>query len=144
MESYTKWEPVAGVVSPCGYIVLHADPLAHTVLLRFSTLRDAPPRDLLLRFGRQVVACMSHDEFVHPWQAHAPISEVPRLDGWWAPYAFPLLKVRQSRWLASFADTQILEQQREELTHYRFVSLDNTVDLLASGAVTAEWVPAGA
>jgi hypothetical protein len=140
-ETYFRWEPVPDVSAPCADIVLHADPGDVTVRLRFSQMRDAAPRDLLVRFGREVAACMSHDEFLHPWQADETAGEVPRLGGAWGRYAHPLLLVHGSRWLASFSDGQLVDYQHLTLTHYRFVSLDNTVDVLATGDATAEWVP---
>jgi hypothetical protein len=138
METYARWEPVAGVTSPCG-ILLEVGPSTVTARLRFSAV-GAAPRDLLLTFAGRVVACMSHEEFAHPWHAEELDAEVPRLDGRWARYAFPLLEVRNSRWLASFSDSQILDPDRPGLTHYRLVSLDNTVDVLAAGGVAAAWV----
>lgn len=138
METYDRWEPVSGVDMPAAEIVLHVDP-AVSLRLRFSFLTDAPPRDLVLAFRGHVVACMSFEEFAHPWQVYDSTGPVPRLEGPWASYAFPLLRVRDSIWLASFADSQVLEEDRRLLTHYRFVSLDNTVDVLASGDVLAEW-----
>src|SRR5687768_6032595 len=140
-ETYTRWDAVSGIVMPCADIVLHADPVDLTVRLRFSGVRDGGDRDLLIRFGRDVVACMSHDEFVHPWQAYVPAGDVPRLEGRWSAYAFPLLVVSGSRWLASFGDGQILDEQRAAIRHFRFVSLDNTVDVLTAEPASAEWIP---
>lgn len=139
-EQYTRWEPAAGVNAPCSDVILHADPADLTVLLRFSAVTDGIERDLLIRFGRDVVACMSHDEFVHPWQAYDDVAPVPRLAGEWAPYAYPLLLVSDSRWLASFSDSQILDDQRAAARHFRFMSFDNTVDVLTVGEAVAEWV----
>jgi hypothetical protein len=140
MESYTRWEPASGIASPCADIVLHGDPRSTTVLCRFSEVRGALPRDLAIRFGTDVVASMSHEEFVHPWQRESRGALVPRLEGEWRRYAFPLLEVHDSEWLASFSDGEILEPDRVGLRHFRLVSLDNTVDILARGTPEAEWV----
>jgi hypothetical protein len=139
-EQYARWEPVAGVNAPCFHVVLHDDPADLTVLLRFSAVTGGVDDDLLIRFGRDVVACMSHDEFVHPWQAYDDGAPVPRLGGEWASYAYPLLLVSDSRWLASFSDSQILDDQRAAARHFRFVSFDNTVDVLTVGEAVAEWI----
>ena len=66
------------------------------------------------------------------------------VEGRWDSYAFPLLEVRDSQWLASFTDVQTIGLARKITRHFRFVSLDNVVDLLmyGDGAVTAEWVVA--
>jgi hypothetical protein len=140
-ETYTRWSPVPDVTAPCADIVLHAEPGDVTARLRFSLVRDAAPRDLLLRFGREVAACASHDEFLHPWQADETAGEVPRLAGDWVGYAYPLLRVHDSRWLASFGEGQLVDYQHVTLTHYRLVSMDNTVDVLTAGEPSAEWVP---
>jgi hypothetical protein len=141
-ETYARWDAVPGIGMPCADIVLHADPTDLTVRLRFSGMRDGGGRDLLIRFGHEAIACTSHDEFVHPWHADTAAGDVPRLDGQWSAYAFPLLRVSGSRWLASFGDGQILDEQRAAIRHFRFVSLDNTVDVLTAGDPSAEWIPA--
>ena len=142
MEAYSRWQPVPGVATPCSDIELHVADEATVARLRFSRVKGASPRDLLVRFERGVVGCMSHEEFAHPEQADAQAGEVPCLGGPWSAYAFPLLRVHASRWLASFSDGQLLDERRAAASHYRLVSLDNTVDVLTTGAVAAEWVPA--
>lgn len=84
---------------------------------------------------------MSHAEFSHPWEAMS-IAELPRLEGRWNGYAFPLLEVKDSHWLASFTDSQAIGLARDAVRHFRFVSLDNLVDVLlyGDGVVTAEWI----
>jgi hypothetical protein len=141
-ETYLRWTPVPDVVAPCAYIVLCTDPVDHTVRLCFSAVRDAPPREVVIRFGRDVMACMSHEEFAHPWHMDDSTGEVPRIGGRWGKYTFPLLEVRDSVWLATFSDSQIEDERRAVARHFRFVSLDNTVDVLTNGDATAEWVPA--
>lgn len=140
MESYSQWETVPAVVAPFGDIILHTDRAAFTVLLRSSGLGQGPSRDLLVQCGENVIACMSHDEFAHPWNGSDEIRQVPKLEGEWARFAYPLLKVKDSEWLATFSSSQILDDQRSATTHLRFVSLDNTVDLLFVGKASAEWV----
>jgi hypothetical protein len=139
-ESVSRWHPVSDVESPCGDIVLHAEPGAVTARLTFSTVRDRPPRDVLVRFGR-VLACASHEEFAHPWNTLNPAEPWPRLEGEWATYAYPLLEVHNSQWLASFSDSQVLDPERAAARHYRFVSLDNIVDVLTLEEAQAAWVP---
>jgi hypothetical protein len=140
METYLRFTPAVNLDAPCAFIAMSTGPEEHTVRLGFSAIRDAPPRDLIVRFGSRVMASMSHEEFVHPWQAAPNKAEVPRLDGKWTGFAFPLLEVRNSQWLASFSDSEIFGWRREAARHFRFVSLGDTVDVLTSGDVTAEWV----
>ena len=139
-ETYIPFMPVADVVGPCAHAVLCTEPGDCTVRLSFSNVRGAPARDLLVRFD-SVMACMSHAEFSHPWEAMS-IAEIPRLAERWNGYAFPMLEVMDSHWLASFTDTQAIGLARGAVRHFRFVSLDNIVDVLmyGGGVVTAEWV----
>lgn len=139
-ETYIPFTPVAGVVAPCAYAVLCTEPGDYTVRLSFSNVIGAPAQDLLVRFD-SVMACMSHAEFSHPWEAMSK-AELPRLEGRWDGYAFPLLEVKDSDWLASFTDCQTIGLARDVVRHFRFVSLDNVVDVLmyGDGAVTAEWI----
>jgi hypothetical protein len=139
-ESLITWEPVAGVASPCASVVLHADTAHFTVRLCFSEMTESSGRDLLVVFGGRVLACMSHEEFTHPWNTGRAEEMWPRLGGAWATYAFPLLKVQRSLWLASFSDSQVLDPERATAHHYRFISLDNIVDVLTTTEPTAEWV----
>lgn len=143
METYLRFTPVPNLDAPCGHITLCIGPAEQIVQLRFSGVGRAPPKDLIVRFDSGVLAAMSHEEFVHPWQEATNIGDVPkldRLDGEWAGYAFPLLEVRNSEWLRSFSDGQIFGRQREAARHFRFVSLGQTVDVLTAGDVAAEWV----
>lgn len=138
MERYDAWAPLDGIASPCASVVLHAA-YDVTVRLLFSEMRNAPPRDLLISFQERVFACTSFEEFVHPWEWEER-GQVPRLGDPWAGYTFPLVRISDSRWLASFSDSQILAPERPSITHYRFLSLDNIVDVLAAGPVLSEWV----
>lgn len=140
METYLRFTPVPNLDAACGHITLCIGPEEQIVRLGFSAVRGAPPRDLVVRFDSGVMASMSHEEFVHPWQEAANIGEVPRLAGTWAGYSFPLLEVRNSQWLRSFSDGQIFGWQREAARHFRFVSLGQIVDVLTAGDVGAEWV----
>lgn len=139
-ETYIPFTPVADVIAPCAYAVLCTEPGDCTVRLSFSNVRGAPARDLLVRFD-SVMACMSHTKFSHPWEAMS-ITELPRLEGEWDGYAFPMLEVKDSCWLATFTDYQAIGLAREAVRHFRFLSLDNLVDVLmhGDGVVTAEWV----
>ena len=137
-ETYARWEPVAGITSPCLEAILHADPADVTVSLTFSVMEGH--RDMRVRFGWDVIACMSHAEFAHPWQAYTDVGEVPRLAEKWARYAYPLLLVSGSHWLASFRENELIDYDYAAIRHFRFYSLGNTVDVLTVGDPSAEWV----
>jgi hypothetical protein len=54
--------------------------------------------------------------------------------------AFPLLKVIDSAWVASFSEARLFAYQGTPLTHLRVVTLDKTLDVLTPSAIRAEWV----
>lgn len=137
MERYERWDIVPEVLTPCAQVDIRYD-REHSARLRFGLMRDNPDRDLLITFDH-VFALMSHEEFAHPWNKVTD-GDVPRLTGKWQQYSYPLLIVHDSRWLASFTDSQILDFQREQARHYRLCSLDNTVDFLVAGSTKADWV----
>ena len=136
METFTRWEPVRGIDRPCSEVLIQMSPAATLARLRF-----AEQDDLVLDLGLRVPAFMSHEEFVHPWAGEDADVPLPKLSDRWARYSYPLLEVHQSRWLASFTDSQIMDWERAAAKHYRLISLDNTVDLLVIGPVVASWVP---
>ena len=103
---------------------------------------EGTSRDLLVRFAGGTLAAMSHEEFVDPWNTPdraATYVALPRVGG---TSTYPLIEVRDSEWLASFPDSHILDDQRRIAKHFRFLSLDNTVDVLTLSPPTAAWVPA--
>ena len=126
MESYSRWELVQGIDLPCADILMEIGVARTEIRLRFSVMSDGPPRDLLLDFGPRILACMSHEEFVHPWNDSRSTEAVPTLGGRWERYAFPLLQVHNSEWLASFSDSQVLDPERAASLRQGFKSrLDN-------------------
>lgn len=84
---------------------------------------------------------MSHTKYAHPWETY-PIAEIPQLGGNWDSAAYPLLEVKDSLWLDAFSATQSVGLDRDTVRHFRFVSLDNIVDVLVYGqcVLTIEWV----
>ena len=134
MESYSCWELIDGIDRP-----FLAAEIETSAGVRIQLAGYSGGRDLMLDFGPHVFAFMSHDEFLHPWNDDSHHGSVPKLGEAWARYAFPLLRVHDSRWVASFGDSQLLWGDRETVTHYRIVSLDHTVDVLTSGMVSAAW-----
>jgi hypothetical protein len=138
VETFFRWEPVTGIAAPC-FDVRFVDRGLVELILTFSRVHGGHPDDLWLQFTPNVLAFTSHDEFVHPWNRyeHGP---VPRLEGRWTQYLFPLLVVNDSEWAREIVDGQI--HQRSWYTHYRIVSLDHTVDILTSGTPIARWISA--
>src|SRR6185503_18104347 len=94
---------------------------------------NGPSRDLRISFGR-IPAYAVHEEFVHPWESDVP----PRLKTKWEHYYFPLLRVGNSKWLASFSESHLVAWP--DCTHYRLLTLDQIVDVLCNRAPTVNWV----
>lgn len=140
-----RWDPSGRIETPCAQIDVSWD-VTVTVTLRFSYMTDGPENDLVVSFGSDVLALMSHAEFTHPWADYGEndARPVPRLGEPWDRYAFPSLTVRESLWLESFSESRLVDFQGARLTHYRFVSLDNTVDVLVREDPDVAWVAGSA
>ncbi len=134
-ERYEKWEPVEGVIAPAARAVIKADQ-GLVVTLMFSEIVDGLNSDLRVEIGR-VPAYTVHGEFVHPLNICEAVS-APTLVGKWEDYAYPLLMVKNSQWLASFADSQLISYPNS--VHYRFVTLDQIVDVLSNSQPEVSWV----
>ena len=107
--------------------------------LEFSKVVGGAHRDLLLRFPwGYVVAFASWQEFAHPWNNEPVLEKLPRLGGQWANHAFPMLEVCNSALIAGFGDGQ--RAAYPEIRHFRIVTLDHTLDIIATDEPGAEWV----
>lgn len=140
MESYERWEPIAGIEAPIAGIEICQRGADLTLHLYATTSYGGTGRDLKIRFEPHVIAFMSHGEFEHPWNDYAETGPVPRADNA-PPYTlpFPLLRVIDSEWLASFSPSRLAGYEGRILAHYRICTFEDTVDVLTDGAVTAEW-----
>lgn len=138
-EYYEKWEPVEEICTPVARASLREDSEGLQVRLIFSEIVGASDDDLLINFGK-VPAFTVHEEFVHPWNEEDEEQSVPRLNGEWEQYASPCLIVRNSNWLRTFSDSQLYEFPN--CIHYRFLTLDRTVDVLSNNEPQAAWVKA--
>jgi hypothetical protein len=135
VEHFTRWDPLPGIAAPCTQVDF-CIARNFDIVLHFSSERNAHPPAMRLTFGPAVLAFTSYDEFAHPWNfyEHEPVPQLPEP---WAPYAFPLLIVHNAPWFNAVIEES---RQRSEFTHYRIVSLDHTVDVLAHGSVVvARW-----
>jgi hypothetical protein len=111
-----------------------------TLRLEFSKVVGGGARDLLVQLAwGYVVGFTSWQEFAHPWNNDVVIANLPKLlVGQWASHTFPMLEVLNSNLIAGFGDGQRARYQRAR--HFRIVTLDHTVDLLATGEPSAEWI----
>jgi hypothetical protein len=87
--------------------------------------------------GAQVVAFASWQEFAHPWNNKTVIATLHRLRGAWPNYGFPLLEVNESDLLATFDEGQRATYPKAR--HFRIVTLDHTVDVVATAEARADW-----
>jgi hypothetical protein len=136
LERYEKWEPVDGITTPAGHALIKDDEEGLSVTLIFSAIVNGLDIDLRIHFGF-VAAYTVHEEFVHPWNTYDS-EPLPKLEGKWKGSSFPLLIVKNSVWLGSFAEHQLTHFQGN--THYRFVTSDDTVDVLCNKVPEASWV----
>lgn len=139
-EHFKRWEPVADVAFPCAGVDIsnHTDELI--LRLMFSGVVGGGDRDLQLRLRWGfVVALATWQEFAHPWNADEVIDRIPRLNASdWMTYSFPMIEVLDSKLVTAFDEGQRAAYPR--VRHFRIVTLDHTVDLLATGEPQAQWV----
>ena len=124
-EKQEIWEPIDGITTPAASALVNEDKEGLTITLLFSDIVDGSDSDLCLKFGR-VLAYSVYEEFVHPWQT---LESAPRLTGPWEIYFYPLLRISDSRWLASLPDVLAVHP---DAIHYRLLTMDQIVDVLCS------------
>ena len=136
VERHEKWEPVEGVTTPVARALIEEDHEGLTITLIFSEIVDGLDFDLQIKFGR-IPAYAVYEEFVHPWLESGG-EPIPRLEGKWKDFSYPVLFVRNSIWQSSFSDSQLINWP--ESIHYRLVTLDQTVDILCNRSPEVAWV----
>jgi hypothetical protein len=133
-ETNEKWEPIAGIETPAAAAVVVEDHDGLKVTLLFSKITAGGDSDLRIDFGR-VAAYSSYEELLHPWETS---DNGPRLAARWEHYVYPLLRVRNSQWIASLPNLSV---SHPECVHYRLMTLDQIIDILCSKAPIVNWVP---
>lgn len=131
-EKQEKWEPIDRIETPAAAALVGEDKEGLTITLLFSDIADGGDSDLCLRFGH-VLAYSVYEEFVHPWQTS---ESAPRLTGRWETYFYPLLRINESRWMASLPDLLAIHP---DTIHYRLLTLDQIVDVLCSKPPKVSW-----
>jgi hypothetical protein len=140
METFKRWEPLQEIEWPCAGVEISNAGDALAMRLEFSKVVGGGDRDLLLRLPwGYVVGFASWQEFAHPWNNDVVIANLPTLSvGQWASYTFPMLEVMDSNLVAAFGDGQRVTYQG--VRHFRIVTLDHTVDILATTEPASEWI----
>lgn len=133
-EHQQKWEPVEGIVTPVASAPVVEDRDGLIVTLLFSQIVDGCSADLQVKFGR-VLAYTVYEEFMHPWDTS---QAVPRLEGKWERFFYPLLQIKDSRWISSLPTCLFVYP---DAMHYRFLTLDQIVDVLCRKPPEVSWVP---
>jgi hypothetical protein len=134
VERHEKWEPVEGIVTPAARALIEEDHEGLVVTMVFSEIVDGLHSDLRVKFGR-VPGHTVYEEFVHP--SNGSQTESPKLVGKWEAYTYPLLVIQDSEWVHSLSDRLI---SFPASVHYRFVTLDQIVDILCDKLPEATWV----
>ena len=132
-EKQEKWEPVEGIVTPVASALVDEDRDGLIVTLLFSKIVDGCSADLQVKFGR-VLAYSVYDEILYPWET---TDTPPRLEGKWERFIFPLLHIKDSRWISSLPNCLFVYP---EAIHYRFLTLDEIVDVLCRKPPEVSWV----
>lgn len=133
VERQEKWEPVPGIVTPAARAMVEEDHEGLVVTLMFSEVVDGHQSDLRINFGR-VLGYSVYEEFVCPWDTS---EAAPRLGGRWERYIYPLLVIRDSKWMASLVNLSIVHP---DCVHYRLLTLDQIVDVLCNKQPEVAWV----
>ncbi|MBW4582638.1 MAG: hypothetical protein KME42_23960 [Tildeniella nuda ZEHNDER 1965/U140] len=137
LERYEKWEPVEGITNPVHCARINEGEQGLSITLIFSKTVDGLHAKLRINFVGRTPAYTVHEEFVHPWNV-AFVEPIPKLEGKWVGWTFPLLIVKHSTWLKSFSESQIVGYA--DSIHYRLMTLDKIVDVLYDGVPEASWV----
>jgi hypothetical protein len=132
-EKQEKWEPIEGIVTAVASAEVAEDRDGLTVTLLFSQIVGGSSSDLRVQFGR-VLAYTVYEELMHPWETS---QTAPRLEGRWERYIYPLLQIKDSRWMSSLPNCLFVYP---DAIHYRFLTLDQVVDVLCTKPPEVDWV----
>ena len=131
------WEPTAGIDSPCAAIAFRYDPPDELqVRMYFSRVNGGPNQDLEVLF-KGVIGIRWSDEFHGSIVYQAPRPAPKCRDSRWANWVFPLLRVSESSWLATYQALPGTELRE----HFTLISMDDLLEVIALPDVEARWVP---
>jgi hypothetical protein len=136
LEKCNKWEPIDGITTPASHALIEEVREGLFVTLVFSQIQEGRDADLKINFGR-VPAYSVHEEFVHPWNSYKADAP-PELAENWSGWSFPLVIVKNSVWLQSFSEIQMLNYKNS--IHYRLITLDQTVDVICNTVPEVIWI----
>jgi hypothetical protein len=132
------WEPVAGIDSPCAAIAFRYDPPDKLqARMYFSRVNGGPSQDLEVLF-KGVIGIRWSDEFHGSIVYQAPQPAPKCRDSHWSRWVFPLLRVCESSWLATYQGLPATALRE----HFALISMNDLLDVIALPDVEAHWVPA--
>jgi len=142
-QTLIRWQPLLDLPeTPCADFRLESSEDRKLVLIvRYSWITGTANRDVRLRFS-DVLAFRTH------WDGDAPsvgrFVHAPRCNA--DPgFIWPLLIVQNSEWLSSgdFAVSCAITESthKEPWSQYSVISLERSVDILARGVISADWIP---
>jgi hypothetical protein len=140
-ERSLRWEPAPGIPeTPIAEVALESAQSGHLRLkLKYFLIQSNDDRDLLLTFSEVRAFKVYWDGDAVSQEKDRPRCSGPRFpDDFW-----PLLLVENSKWIAS-GDFLGFGPFALDATyqHFRVLTLDRHVDIIATGAVSAEWISA--
>ena len=134
-EQCIKWEPVGGIDYPCADISFAYDgPDAVSVTMHFSRVKNCLPKDLHLKFRGAISIQWESESF---GLIRLPES-LPRCGGSWSRWSFPLLRIEQSAWLATYEGRNPVSSRGR--LHFALVAMNDLLHILALPTVDARWM----
>jgi hypothetical protein len=137
-----RWCPTSDIPeTPCYDFSLESSGTSQLRLtLQYSKIRGNPDRDLVLIFSDVCAFRCYWDGDGVDLGTPRPLCASPAFRG----YPWPLLTIENSRWIASadFATSRYVAEAfaEEAWQHFRVLTLERHLDVLARGAVAAEWI----
>jgi hypothetical protein len=134
MQHCTKWEPVSGIDNPCADIAFtYEGPDAVSITMHFSSVNNGSQRDLLLKFRGAISLRWESESF-----GLIPIAKIlPKCEGNWAAWTFPLLRIEHSDWLATYKSHNPVAS--ENRVHFTLIALNDLLHVLALPDVNVTW-----
>jgi hypothetical protein len=146
LEKVSRWEPIPDVPeSPCADFKLESLETGKAkVTLRYSwVLGNTADLELLFADVNAIRTFWDGDG-----DAAQTDGDPPRCSGRHAGYIWPLLIVEPSAWLNTghFATSVAIAEamNKPAWRHYRMLTLERSLDVLARGIVLAHWIPPAA
>jgi len=142
-DEHMRWEPVAGVDSPCADISFSWRNGEFKVVLHFSHVRYSPIPDLELAF-RSVAAVRYYDEFHGSIVGERIVAPPHCRSDRWSRWVYPMLRVNESTWLKTFSGLPGFDPRLpgELYEHYHFVSMNDLLEIVAMPNPVATWLRA--